>query len=71
VDVDLTLQEKNASRSSKDERSLSRRRSSIFGLSWTEIKEEKFENGCAKSPPKYCGVVVAILERVHNLSLAG
>lgn len=70
VDVDLTLHEKY-SKSSKEERNQSHRKLSTSGLSWTEIKEDNFENGTEKPPPKYSGVVIAILERVHNLSLAG
>ena len=71
VDVDLTLLEKNSSRSSKGDKYQSHRKLSTSGLSWTEIKEDNFENASEKPPPKYSGVVVSILERVHNLSLAG
>ncbi|CAO3664422.1 unnamed protein product [Umbelopsis ramanniana] len=70
VDVDLTLSEKNF-KNSRDNRSRLQRKLSTSGLSWTEIKEDNFENSAGKPPPKYSGVVVAILERVNNASLAG
>jgi len=70
VDVDLTLSEKNF-KNSREDRSRLQRKLSTSGLSWTEIKEDNFENSAGKPPPKYSGVVVAILERVNNASLAG
>jgi protein SSD1 len=70
VDVDLTLSEKQF-KNSREDRNRFHRKLSTSGLSWTEIKEDNFENNAEKSPPKYSGVVVAILERVNNASLAG